>query len=230
MLAILGQRFCLEVRIGHPWTFEHVERGVTSRLRVCFSSADRTWTFTGYPSEPFLSCISAFVLHRAPSLLQECLNTLRKNIYHRMVSTGVPGALASRMLWLLSKDLFVRTRLPNYRGLFIKAPGVNQRDTKLIDCQMIPLIAYLGFVFGKEHWKAEVKEAFANAYINFSHWTEMETTIAEEDQPQVKYGLPDYYLPFTLLISGIVVMSGHCVTGIGHLPSSVVVISPSLTR
>ena len=42
MLSILGQRFGLELRIGHPETFQHVERGITNRLRVCFPSADRT--------------------------------------------------------------------------------------------------------------------------------------------------------------------------------------------
>ena len=230
MLAIVDQRFDLDFRTHHPETFEHVERGVTNHLRVCYSSADRTWTFTGYPSEPLLSCISAYVLHREPSALREWLDTLQKKIYRRMISTDAPGALAGRLLWLLAKDLFVRTCLPNYRGLFVKAPGMNQWDTELIDCQMVPIIPFLGFVFGKKHWEGEVEKAFANAYINFSHWMTMESAIAEKGQHRLRYSLLDYHLPSAPLIGGIAVKSGHGITGLGHVPSSFVVISHLLTR
>ena len=129
--------------------------------------------------------MSAYVLHREPSAFQECLSMLRKKIYNRMISTGVRGALASRLFWLLAKDLFVRTCLPNYRGLFVKAPGMSQWNTELIDCQMIPILPFLAIMFGKKHWEAEVEETFANAHINFSHWVvTMESTIAEKGRHQ----------------------------------------------
>ncbi|KIM58810.1 hypothetical protein SCLCIDRAFT_1189203 [Scleroderma citrinum Foug A] len=96
----------------------------------------------------------------------------------------VRSALASHLFWLLAKDLFIRTCLPNYRGLFVKAPGMSQWDMELIDCQMIPILPFLAIMFGKKHWEAEVEETFANAHINFSHWVTMESTIAEKGRHQ----------------------------------------------
>ena len=62
-IAVLGQRFALEICFGHPESVKYLERGVASHLRICLATTqDRMWLFTSYPSEPFLSCVAALTL------------------------------------------------------------------------------------------------------------------------------------------------------------------------
>ena len=123
MIAVLGQRFGLEICFGHPESVKYLERGVASHLRICVSTTDdRMWSFTSYPSEPFLSCIAAFTLlgeepvqkNKSHAQLKTSLQTLRAKIYDGMVDKGKAGELVSRLLWLLAKDLFVRTVTQSY--------------------------------------------------------------------------------------------------------------------
>ena len=96
MLAIFGQRFGLEICFGHPEAVEQVESGVTSHLRICLTTTeDRTWSFTSYPSEPFLSCTAASILHGSTSnKLTRCLTWLQMKIYNGLISTSRAGELA----------------------------------------------------------------------------------------------------------------------------------------
>ncbi|KAG1858852.1 hypothetical protein F4604DRAFT_1930908 [Suillus subluteus] len=88
-LAVLSQRFGLDICFGHPNAVSYLKKGVASHLRVCFSTTeDRSWAFTGYPSEPLLSFVAAI---RHPE--------------------GQCGELASRLLLLLVKDMYVRSNL-----------------------------------------------------------------------------------------------------------------------
>ena len=178
MLAILGQRFGLEICLGHPEAVKHVECGVASHLRICLATTEnRTWSFTSYPSEPFLSCIAASILHGSTDTLQTCLRSLQKKIYSGMISTGQAGELASRMIWLLAKDFFIRTQ---GKGLFFASPPIPDWSATLNDCMAIPLMGYLEHVFGKRAWPSEALKAFGNAYINFSHWLDMEKSIGKK--------------------------------------------------
>ena len=187
MLAILGQRFGLEICLGHPEAVEHVEYGVASHLRICLATTeDRTWSFTRYPSEPFLSCIAASILHGSIDTLRTSLQSLQKKVYNGMISTGQAGELASRMLWLLAKDLFVRAEGKN---LFLDASSKPTWSTILNDCRAIPLMSYLKHVFGKRDWPPEALKAFENAYINFSHWLEMDNNIGTKDEHAVRCDL-----------------------------------------
>lgn len=114
VLAILGQRFGLKVTFGHPDSVEHLEKGVVSHLRMCLATTlDRKWWFTSYPFEPLLSCVAASDLHAAPGILESALGTLLTTVSFGMIDMGQRGELASRLLWLLAKDLFIRTRAKN---------------------------------------------------------------------------------------------------------------------
>ena len=187
MLAILGQRFGLEICLGHPEAVKHVECGVASHLRICLATTEnRTWSFTYYPSEPFLSCIAASLLHQSADALEICLKSLQKRIYSGMISTGQAGELASRMIWLLAKDTYVRAE---GKGLFFTDSPIPDWSTTLNDCRMIPLMGYLEHVFGKRSWPLEALEAFGNAYINFSHWLDMDKNIGTKDKDEVRYGV-----------------------------------------
>jgi len=64
MIVVLGQRFSLEICFGHLESVKYLEQGGASHLQICVSTnADRVWMFSNYPSEPFLSCVAAFILH-----------------------------------------------------------------------------------------------------------------------------------------------------------------------
>ena len=190
MLAILGQRFGLEICLGHPEAVKYVECGVASHLRICLATTeDRTWSFTSYPSEPFLSCIAAFILHGSTDTLKICLQSLQRKIYNGMISTGQAGELASRILWLLAKDLFVRTK---GNGLFFTNSVIPDWSATLNDCMAIPLMGYLEHVFGKQEWPRRALKAFEDAYVNFSHWLDMDKSIGTVDgdkKDKIEYNL-----------------------------------------
>ena len=186
MLAILGQRFGLEICFGHPEAVEHVKSGVANHLRICLATTeDRTWSFTCYPSEPFLSCIAASILHGSTDTLRRCLESLQRKVFNGMISTDQAGELASRILWLLAKDLLVRAEGKNL--FFTGSP--KKWSAMLNDCRMIPLLGYLEHVFGKHTWPSEALAAFDRAYINFSHWLDMDKNIGTNDPSGVQYDL-----------------------------------------
>ncbi|KAL4064133.1 hypothetical protein V8B97DRAFT_2026162 [Scleroderma yunnanense] len=183
MLAVLGQRFGLEISFGHPESVERIERGVTSHMRICIATTeDRAWSFTTYPSEPFLSCIAASTLHGGKYMLRDGLYTLQRRTYSGMVSIGQVGELASRLLFLLAKDLFVRAMFG--KDLFVGFQSENDWDVELVDCKAVPLIKYLNFLFGERSWPPEALVAFKDAYVNFSHWVAMEGNIATLGDPK----------------------------------------------
>ncbi|KAG8218115.1 hypothetical protein J3R82DRAFT_3637, partial [Butyriboletus roseoflavus] len=62
-LAVLAQRFGLDICFGHQDAVHYVETSVASHLRVCITTTDDClWSYTTYPSEPLLSCAATFLL------------------------------------------------------------------------------------------------------------------------------------------------------------------------
>ena len=57
-------------------------------------------------------------------------------------------------------------------------------EEHLIDCQMVPVVDWLEFIFGPRIWReggtqgSLAREIFKDAYLNFSHWICMEANIA----------------------------------------------------
>ncbi|KAI5984772.1 hypothetical protein EDC04DRAFT_2615605 [Pisolithus marmoratus] len=179
LLAVLSQRFYLNVNLGHHEAAQFVASSVATHLRVCISfSDDRNWSFTTYPSEPVLSCVAAAMLH-ARGNLGRFLDVLKEKILSGMIDVGKSGELTSRLLWLLAKDLFVR-RTPHFRPVIPAADG-QEWKSEFADCQVIPVMDYLRFVFGPhfcDRAGKEAKEAFKHAYINFSHWVRTDENIS----------------------------------------------------
>ncbi|KAI6135505.1 hypothetical protein EV401DRAFT_2192055 [Pisolithus croceorrhizus] len=178
-LVTWSQRFCLNITMGHHGTMKFIQSAVASHLRVCVrTTQDRAWSFTTYPSEPFVSCAAASILHRQNNL-DIYLEALEDKILSGMVDVGKSGELASRLLWLLAKDLYVR-RTPSHRFAIPAADG-QEWNSELADCQMISVVDYLRFVFGEDFWDRagwEAKEAFKDAFVNFSHWVSMDQDIS----------------------------------------------------
>ncbi|KAG2740284.1 hypothetical protein P692DRAFT_201797209, partial [Suillus brevipes Sb2] len=79
------------------------------------------WTFTGYSSEPLLSCVAAILLHRAGNSLEYALTVLNSKVDDGMVEIGQ------------RRDLFVRkiTSKGVIQGL--NHEGRIEMDAELID-------------------------------------------------------------------------------------------------
>ncbi|KAG2082417.1 hypothetical protein BD769DRAFT_1727130 [Suillus cothurnatus] len=162
-LAVLSQRFGLDICFGHPNSVSYLEKGVASHLRICFSTTeDRSWG-----------------IHRS---MADALNVLKAKVDGGMVETGQCGELASRLLLLLAKDMYVRSNLST--GTISDLHYNGSEDAELIHCQKVSVVNFLEYLFGDEFWlKAgeKAKAAFQHAYINFSHWVSMENFISPKD-------------------------------------------------
>ncbi|KAG2116781.1 hypothetical protein DEU56DRAFT_905154 [Suillus clintonianus] len=184
-LAVLSQRFGLDICFGHPDAASYVETGVASHLRICFSTTqDRSSAYTGYPSEPLLSCVAADLLHSGTTSLEGALGVLNKKVDEGMVEIGQSGELVSRLVLLLAKDMYVRGHLSEgtIRDLHYEGSG----DAELIDCQKVSVVDFLQYLFGETFWllaDEEAKTNFRHAYINFSHWVSMTELISPGPGP-----------------------------------------------
>ncbi|KAG1762739.1 hypothetical protein EV702DRAFT_1206236 [Suillus placidus] len=190
-LAALSQRFRLDICFSHPDAVSYLEKAVASHLRICFSTTkDRMWAFTGYPSEPLLSCVAAILLHGMPDNLEIALRVLKRKVDGGMVEIGQSGELASRLLLLLAKDLFIRQD-PS-AGVIQDLHYNGSGDAELIDCQKVSVIDFLEYLFGKTFWSRSVegKTAFQHAYINFSHWVPMTEFISPRVPDQTDANSP----------------------------------------
>ncbi|KAF9232755.1 hypothetical protein BU15DRAFT_67188 [Melanogaster broomeanus] len=189
-LAVLGQRFALDICFGHSEAVEHIQSLVASHLRICITvTEDRRWSFTTYPSEPYLSCVAANILHAKSEMRDETLKVLMKKVNDGMIDMGRSGGLACRMLWLLAKDLLVRTY--HSPGEFLDERKGKDWDAELIDCQEVSVRDFFMFLFGSDFWTRagqSATTAFDNAYVNFSHWVSMDSNIRRNglDQLDIK--------------------------------------------
>jgi hypothetical protein len=184
-LAVLSQRFALDVCFGHPDAVSYIDKGVASHLRICYSTTeDRTWSFTGYPSEPLLSCAAADLLHQDAYNLVRALEVLKNKVDGGMFEMGQSSELTSRLVLLLAKDKYVRKHHDLLKDPYTRVRGTdddNSWKAELIDCQKISVIHFLEHMFGDSLWSQAgdtAKERFKHAYINFSHWVPMDGLIS----------------------------------------------------
>ena len=188
-LAVLSQRFALDVCFGHPDAVSYVEKGVASHMRTCLSTTeDRTWTFTSYPSEPLLSCAAANLLHQKTDNLTQALGVLKQKMDGGMFEIGQSGELTSRLVLLLAKDKYVRKHHDVSKDPYIRGEDdENWWNAELIDCQKVSVIHFLEHLFGDSFWSLAgdtAKKLFQHAYINFSHWVPMDGLISP--RPEVR--------------------------------------------
>ena len=163
---------------------------MVNHLRVCLEMAlDRSWKFTNYPSEPFLSSVAVHHLHHAPRSLETALATLEDVMRYEMIDLGQRGKLTSRLRWLLSKDLYVREHLQGPSEIAVKTSDGDLGDAEVVDCQMIPVVGWLESIFGERIWDKTqgslVREHFQHAFLNPSHWISMESTISGSDRDDI---------------------------------------------
>ena len=195
---MLAQRFNLDIAFGHRDAVSYVETLVANHLRVCINTTeDGTWSYSTYPSEPFLSCAAASLLldDTSEDKLGLTLATLESMVNERVIDIGQIEEVVSRFLWLLAKDFFVRSKV----NVKVKNEQVLEFDRELLDCQLVSVVEFLEFVFGSRVWAdKEAKKQFDSAYINFSHWVSMGDDIrhGEKDLEQLPYVTCSIYFQF----------------------------------
>ncbi|KAF8512027.1 hypothetical protein BU17DRAFT_69389 [Hysterangium stoloniferum] len=172
-LALVFQRFALDVVFGHLQTVKYVETSVVSHMRICISvTEDRSWKETCYPSEPLLSHVAADVMWEWDHVLPDVLFHLKNHIESGMIDIGKNGELVCRLLLLFAKDHYLSrssTGIP-----FMDTPEVE--DGHLRYCSAIPVNEWLTRLFGKKAWPTDMeqnvraRQTFNHYEVNFSHW------------------------------------------------------------
>ncbi|OBZ74768.1 hypothetical protein A0H81_05691 [Grifola frondosa] len=176
-LAVIGQRFCISLCFGHPESVKYLESGVSSHMLICHATTeDRTWRFTNYPSEPFLSHVAGHILHQYEGNVVTALTCIKEKMDSGMIEIGKTGEFASRLVWLLCKDLLLRKIHKEH----LKSPP------EVLYCREVSVPQFLEMCFGKSVWPKDqlqreaAQEAFKHAYVNFSHWISMTQDICDK--------------------------------------------------
>jgi len=134
-------------------------------MRICLSvTSDGSWHYTSYPSEPILSCVAASLLYRKAGNIVDCLAVLNNKLRSGLVDRGQRGELVSRMLLLLGREYTPRP-----------TPAV---PGGLEYCKPVKVLDYLKTTFGDYFQDFKIREAFEQAYINFTHWLSMKESLA----------------------------------------------------
>ncbi|KAG9074352.1 hypothetical protein FRC06_010744, partial [Ceratobasidium sp. 370] len=185
MLAVLGQRFILDICFGSYQSSEFQQTAVSSHLRVCLGwTEDRTWQETAYPSEPLLSCAAAQIMYQQPPnpwgarVVEFAFRHLQEAVIGRLMNPGQPGQpdqageLVCRLLYLMGKDLAIRRH---------DEPAIQNLSSELLDCMPLPVTEYLDVMFGLDKLDSAT-DIFKDWYVNFSHWVPMSENIKFEGQ------------------------------------------------
>ena len=162
MFAVLSQRLCLDPVLSGTEAVKLADRSVAHHMRLLIGRTNNGDMFyTHSPSEPMLALGSAHLLYDSknqdvnplPTTLQTfCVDLCSPGL----VEKGIMGELAARTLLLVARDFSVPIQDHN-RDLLTP----------------VRLLDFLDTLLGEE-WagpkRSEFDAAFANAYVNFTHW------------------------------------------------------------
>lgn len=159
MFAVLSQRLCLDPVLSGTEAVKLADRSVEHHMRLLIGRSDNDAMFyTHSPSEPMLALGSAHLLYDQDiNSLATTLETFCVDLCSAgLVEKGIMGELAARTLLLIARDICAPTR-DHHRDLL--------KPVRFLD--------FLDRLLRKE-WagpkRSEFDTAFANAYVNFTHW------------------------------------------------------------
>ncbi|KAG9097765.1 hypothetical protein FS749_005544 [Ceratobasidium sp. UAMH 11750] len=204
VLAVVGQRFLLDICLGsHDWVQFH-QIGVSSHLRVClWMSEDRKLMETAYPSEPLLSSAAARLLYPPAvpitsgaflGVLGAALGQLQVAVASRVIDQGLKGELVSRLIFLTAKDITTRKY---HAASSVGMSAIPSMSEELLDCKPLPVIEYLTVLFGENTLDQEARRLFDGWHVNFSHWIGMDQNIAFQDAPEAESNSGAEFNPVT---------------------------------
>ncbi|KAH8117055.1 hypothetical protein DFH11DRAFT_1741889 [Phellopilus nigrolimitatus] len=184
-LAVVSQRFCLDLVFAHPQTVAFEEEAVAGYMRYLIATSEnRDLLYTVYPTEPVLSQSAAEHLWGPqwpdPPFVTP-IRYLTKKINGGMINKGTVGELAARLLLLIAKDICAR--------------DLEVGEDEFRYCGSVPLVTWLRRLFGDDIFTGReklVKEQFGNAVINFSHWVGMSENIAKLPKEKDKGSESEY--------------------------------------
>ncbi|KAH8117054.1 hypothetical protein DFH11DRAFT_1542207 [Phellopilus nigrolimitatus] len=179
-LAVMSQRFCLDLVSGHPMTVAFEEEAVAGYMRYLIMTSEKGDILnTAYPSEPVLSQSAAEHLWESewsnPPFVSP-IDLLTKKTNSGMINKGTVGELVARLLLLIAKDICAREL------------EVGKDEFRY--CGSVRLVTWLKRLFGDDIFSGKeepVEEHFGNTVINFSHWVGMAENIADEETNSYPY-------------------------------------------
>ncbi|KAF8514191.1 hypothetical protein BU17DRAFT_94672 [Hysterangium stoloniferum] len=160
-LALVSQRFALDVVFGHPETVNYVERSV---------------------AKPLLSHAAVDVMWESEQILPNVFFHLKNKIESGIIDVDKNGELVCRLLLLFVKDHYLSR---SWTGMAITdTPKVE--DGHLRYCSAIPVNEWLTKLFGERastdvEQKRQARQTFNYYEVNFSHWISMKQQIAPFD-------------------------------------------------
>jgi len=161
VFAVVSQRLCLDPVLAGTEAIRLADSSVAHHMRLLTGFSDNhSMFYTHSPSEPILvlGAIDALYAADDPNRLGRVLDTLSIKLCSAgLVDRGLLGELSARLLLLIARD-FV-------------APVEQRRRNYLKPVRLMDVLSKL---FGTTTWAGEnqmgFEHAFANAYVNFTHW------------------------------------------------------------
>ncbi|KAH8117060.1 hypothetical protein DFH11DRAFT_1148974 [Phellopilus nigrolimitatus] len=172
-LAVMSQRFCLDLVSGHLLTVAFEEEAVAGYMRYLTTTSEKGDILnTAYPSEPVLSQSAAEHLWEYGSVdpFVTPILALSVKINEGVINKVTVGELVARLLLLIAKDICAREL------------EVGKDEFRY--CGSVRLVTWLKRLFGDDIFSGKeesVEEHFGNTVINFSHWVGMAENIADEE-------------------------------------------------
>ncbi|KAK7453180.1 hypothetical protein VKT23_011862 [Stygiomarasmius scandens] len=190
-LALLSQRFALDIALDDYHAESFVINGIASHMRYLVSTSENCMRqYSIYPSEPVLSHAAAVYMYQSPDNLNNLLSTLRRQISSGLIQAGELGELLGRLLILISRDFaairvydiaveekpIIPEKYLQYSEPFPSKPGLEY----FAYLKPVPLLLVLCILFGNDNdWiKGNCKKAFERAYVSASHWVRRDEDVA----------------------------------------------------
>jgi len=161
VFAVVSQRLCLDPASTGAGAIELAGQSVAHHMRLLTGfSDDHFVSYTHSPSEPILVLGAVDILYNTPDRkrLGKVLDTLSTDLCGAcLVNKGLLGELSARLLLLTARDF---------------AAPKEQLSRNLL--KPVLLLNLLNKLFGTTTWagidQEKFNNAFANAYVNFTHW------------------------------------------------------------
>ena len=158
-LAVWSSRICLDPIVGSQNATKLTDKAVASHMRILLgTSFDRTFRYSRTPSEPILALGAARILHAPQNQsrnIATSLDTIRKMIGSVPIDKGNFGEMVGRLLAVLARDLSSHYPLEGLQ-------------------QPVSLAKFIETLLGDQLSSTanydSVKQAFDEAFVNFTHW------------------------------------------------------------
>lgn len=180
VFAVVAQRFCLDPVLAGTEAIELADRSVAHHMRLLSGFSDNHALFyTHSPSEPLLALGAAAIMNDCtdPKRLGKILATLSQALCAAsLVDKGNLGELCARILLLIARDYVAPIRDSPRKSRNLLKP--------------VRLLDVLNKIFGKATWagsnQKQFNHAFADAYVNFTHWITTSDSLPKTPTKQVQ--------------------------------------------